>query len=289
MIKGAHTEIETAMVPEAGNTSDASGMASARSMTPDALALFNCHLNELKSAVEFLPDKPEETPITTLAALWQLAAGNSVSVQRAAVGALPSLDDTQITNLAKFVRARIEGTPLAYLTQRQQFMGLELIVTAEALIPRNETALLGNAALIQVREIVQNQGRARVLDICTGSGNVALALASHEPAAHVWAADLSEDAIALARRNLALLDLGTRVEFRSGDLLTPFDTPEFHTPSIYLSVTPLHIQRQGRWHGREIIGHEPRLAFDGGPPGIRILLRLAAEAPRFCVPAASCL
>ena len=251
-------------------------------LVPESLALFHHCLNELTKELKALPDKPDETARNTLAALWHTAAGRPISVQRAAANVLPELDQEEIAKLFALVRERIAGTPLAYLTGRQQFMGVELIATTDALIPREETALLGNAALAQLRAIVRERGHAVVLDVCTGSGNLALALAWHEHGARVWAADLSEEAVTLARRNLAHLDLADRVEFRWGDLLAPFDTAEFHGKVDLLVCNPPYIS-SGKVDGMadEIIGFEPRMAFDGGPLGIRILLRLIAEAPRY--------
>ena len=247
-----------------------------------AAALRHTFERELALNLQTLPDKPEETVASTLAALWHTAAGRPFSVQRASQEALPLLDAAGIDRLRALIHRRIEGTPLAHLTGRQQFMGLEMIASAEALIPRRETELLGRAALDRLHAIVREQGDARVIDVCTGSGNLALALAWHEPRAHVWGADLSDEAIALARRNVAHLQLADRVTFRSGDLLAPFDAPEFHGRIDLLVCNPPYIS-SGKVDGmeREIIGHEPRMAFDGGPLGIRILQRLINAAPRF--------
>lgn len=255
--------------------------ANRESLASAAAALRRSCESELAAGLQTLPDKPEETAASTLAALWHAAAGWPLSVQRAPLEALPDLDAAGLARLRSLMRRRIEGTPLAYLTGRQQFMGLEMIASAEALIPRKETELLGRAALERLRAIVREQGEATVIDVCTGSGNLALALAWHEPRARVWGADLSEEAIALARRNLAHLELGDRVNFRSGDLLTPFDAPEFHGRVDLLVCNPPYIS-SGKVDGmeREIIGHEPRMAFDGGPLGIRILQRLITAAPR---------
>jgi release factor glutamine methyltransferase len=263
-------------------TSDASGEAIHQSLTPDALKLFQSCLAELALALQMLPDKPCETTISTLAALWNAAAGRPISVQRSTVEMLPELDYEGIARLRMLLRDRIEGTPLVYLTGRTQFMGLELIASPDALIPRGETELLGAAALAKLQAIVREQGEAKVIDVCTGSGNLALALAWHEPRARVWAADLSESAVALARRNMAFLALDDRVEFRSGDLLEPFDSAEFHGRVDMLVCNPPYISSSKvDVMPHEIVGHEPRLAFDGGPLGIRILVRLISEASRF--------
>ena len=253
-----------------------------KGLASESLALFHRFLNQLELSLKVLPDKPDESATNTLSALWHTAAGQPISVQRAAVEPLPPLDQGQIERLEALLRDRLGGTPLAYLTGRQQFMGVELIATADALIPREETELLGFAALERLRAVVRERGQATVVDVCTGSGNLALALAWHEPRARVWASDLSEEAVSLARRNLALLGLADRVEFRTGDLLEPFDTTEFHGSVDLLICNPPYISSvKVNALPAEIIAHEPRIAFDGGPLGIRILLRLISEAPRF--------
>ncbi len=239
----------------------------------------------LATSLQTLRDKPEETIASTLSALWHAAAGKPLSVQRALEFPLPTLDARTTTQLRTMLQQRIAGTPLAHLTGRQQFMGLELQVSGDALIPREETELLGHAALAHLQNIIREKNNATVIDACTGSGNLALALAHHAPHARVWAADLSESAVALAQRNAKNLSLDDRVTIRTGDLLAPFDTSEFHGEVDLLVCNPPYIS-SGKVDvmAGEIIGHEPRLAFDGGPLGIRILQRLIAEAPRFLKP-----
>jgi len=251
-------------------------------LTPEGVALYRACERELASGLKTLADKPEETVGTTLAALWHASAGRPLSVQRARHAALPVLDDRGAARLRALLLQRMGGTPLAHLTGRQQFMGVELLASAEALIPREETALLGRTALELLHEVLPGGGEAKVIDVCTGSGNLALALAWHEPRARVWGADLSEEAVALAHRNAVHLELTDRVEFRCGDLLAPFDSPEFLGQIDLLICNPPYIS-SGKVDGMsdEIIGHEPRLAFDGGPLGIRILQRLISQAPLF--------
>jgi release factor glutamine methyltransferase len=251
-------------------------------MDPISQALYQECETLLATSLQTLSDKPEETVASTLSAIWHAAAGEPLSVQRATEFPLPTLGAHAVTQLRTLLQQRIAGIPLAHLTGRQQFMGLELQVSGDALIPREETELLGHAALTQLRNIIREKNSATVIDVCTGSGNLALALAHHAPLARVWAADLSETAVALAQRNAKNLSLDDRVTFRAADLLSPFDTPEFHGKVDLLVCNPPYIS-SGKVDvmAGEIIGHEPRLAFDGGPLGIRILQRLIAEAPRF--------
>lgn len=244
--------------------------------------LFADLCRRLSESLKVLPDKPEETAESTARALWLAAAGTPRSVARAMREPLPQLDSRGQAELEQLVARRLEGVPLAHITARQEFMDLEMLSGPEALVPRRETELLGRAVLDLVREIGEKQARVTLVDVCTGCGNVALAAASRVANVRAFAADLSADAVSLARRNATYLGLEQRVEFRCGDLLTPFDDPAFLGQVDVLSCNPPYISsaRVGQMD-QEISKHEPHLAFDGGPFGVAILMRLLQEAPRF--------
>ncbi|MGD8570771.1 MAG: HemK family protein methyltransferase [Gammaproteobacteria bacterium] len=251
----------------------------------DTTQLYDNLLADLSAKLEVLEDKPEETPVNTLRALWFKAAGEPRSAQAAQEGQLPALDESRQQALQGLVDQRLQGTPLAHLTQRQQFMGIELLAGPEALVPRKETELLGNAVLPLLNKAVADNGCAKVIDVCTGAGNLAIAYAIHEPKAHVYAADLSADAVSLAKRNATFTGVTDQLDLREGDLLTPFEDPEIMGNIDVLSCNPPYIS-SGKVEAmhHEISKHEPALAFDGGPFGIRILQRLINEAPRFLKP-----
>lgn len=244
--------------------------------------IFDEQLAILEANLATLPDKPEETPESTLSALWHAAAGEPKSVQLAGENKLPKLDDAAKRKLKDFVEQRIGGMPLAHITGRQQFMGIELLAGPEALVPRKETEILGHTALKILQDKAKQQESVNVIDVCTGSGNIALAMAFYEPKVKVYAADLSKEAILLAKRNAELLGLERRVDLRDGDLLTPFDDDKFYGQIDLLTCNPPYIS-SGKVSVMppEISNYEPRLAFDGGPFGIKILQRLIQEAPKF--------
>ncbi|WP_202624025.1 N5-glutamine methyltransferase family protein [Steroidobacter agaridevorans] len=239
----------------------------------------------LAGRIEFLPDKPEETLESTIRALWFAAAGMPRSAEAALLGEPPELDDVAVATFEVLLNKRLDGVPLSHLTFRQRFMGLEMLADPRALIPRKETELLATAAVQATKQSASVHERPIVVDVCTGSGNVALAIAHHVESAHVFGADLSGEAVALARDNARLLGLQDRVEFRSGDLLSPFESEAFVGKIDVLTCNPPYINSaKVSTMSCEISDHEPRLAFDGGPLGIGILMKLTQQAPRFLRP-----
>ncbi len=238
------------------------------------------YVEKLSESFSALPDKPEETAESTVHALWLAAGGQPCSVDLAAELELPELDDAGHERLSALIAERLRGTPLAHLTGRQRFMGLEMLSSPHALIPRKETEILGKAALDILRGIVEERKGATVVDVCTGAGNLALAFAHHEPSCRVYGADLSEDATAFATENSVHLGLDDRVTFRSGDLVEPF-MDELAGQVDLLTCNPPYISsaRVEEMHD-EISNHEPHLAFDGGPFGIKILTKLLKRAPK---------
>lgn len=232
-----------------------------------------------------LEDKPEETIETTLKALWLTAAGNPKSVETAATCDLPPLTPGEEKELAELIERRLDGVPLAHITGCQQFMGVELLTSPEALIPRKETEILGRQALKLLTRLADQQDEIILMDICTGAGNLIVSLAVNIPEVQSYAADLSEDAVNLAQKNVSLHQLQHRVEVRAGDLLTPFDNEKFHHRVDVLLCNPPYISsRRVSEMAREISEYEPRLAFDGGPFGIKILNSLMKQAPQFLKP-----
>jgi release factor glutamine methyltransferase len=172
-----------------------------------------------------------------------------------------------------------ETSPLVALsTGRTNFMGLNLEASAQALVPRRETELLGNTALKLLQELVYERGGAQVLDLGTGSGNLALALAHYETRAVVCATDISDDALELARRNARRHELDSRVDFFAGDLFAALPEEVFQRQFDLIVCNPPYISSSKLDHS-ELIQHEPRAAFDGGPFGLNVLGRLIQEAP----------
>ncbi len=252
-----------------------------------APASFDEVLGEVERFWTPLPDKPEESAHGVARALWLAAAGMPVSAEACAGVALPALDERAAERLRALVARKRAGEPLAHITGRQAFMGLELLAGPAALIPRKETEILGRALIGKLDELAPHRGALRVLDLCTGCGNLALVCARHAPGARVWGADLSAEAIALARRNAVHCGLESHVQFVEGDLFAPFENADFLRRCDLVSCNPPYISASKvAVMPREISGFEPELAFNGGTFGISVLTRFLRDAPRFLAPGA---
>jgi release factor glutamine methyltransferase len=235
-----------------------------------------------------LPDKPEETIDLTARALWFFAYGDPRSVVRAGDGELPTLNDERVARLWELVEMRQRGVPLAHITGRQNFMGLELLSTGEALIPRRETEILARAAIALLDAVPRSRESRLAIDVCTGSGNVALALAKHDCGVRLVGADLSPEAVSLANRNAAHVGLADRAQFIVSDLFVAYETPEFLGRTDVITCNPPYVSsaKVPEMH-EEIARYEPRLAFDGGALCLSIISRLLSDAPRFLRPGCS--
>lgn len=240
---------------------------------------FQLLLTSLQNQLDILPDKSEESADLTLRALWLCAQGNPMSAAMADKTALTPLDEQQYARLHYLIALRVSGVPLAHISERQAFMGLELRATAAALIPRRETEILAQLAL---RCLADASPSPLVLDVCTGSGNIALAIASQCLLARVYGSDLSEGAVALAIENSERLALQGRVSFRCGDLLEPFREAAFlQAVDLLICNPPYIIAGNVKKMAKEISDHEPQMAFDGGPLGIAIIERTIRDAAAF--------
>ncbi len=171
----------------------------------------------------------------------------------------------------------------AYRSGRIEFMGVSLLAAPGALVPRHETEMLGRTAL---RLLKERGPTPRAIDMCCGSGNLACALAVQLPSLSVIAADLTDGTVELARRNVAQLNLGDRVQVLQGDLfsaLAPLSAPP---PVVDVVVcNPPYISTGRLEKDRALLlEHEPREAFDGGPYGLSIHQRVLKEALPFLAP-----
>ncbi len=160
-------------------------------------------------------------------------------------------------------------------------MDLDLVVPPDVLKPRAETELLAKEALALLARL-ERSSRPIVIDMCCGSGNLAVALAARVPACRVWAADLTDAAVAAAELNVGRHDLGLRVTVRQGDLFEALAADDLWGKVDMIVCNPPYIST-AKLEGAsaDLLSTEPREAFDGGPFGLSIHQRLLKEGPSY--------
>jgi len=184
------------------------------------------------------------------------------------------------TAFRALIKQRVEGCPVAYLVGRKDFYSLELEVTRDVLIPRPDS----ETVVVEFKDLAKGHPGPRVLDLGTGSGNLAIAIAKECPAARVTTIDRSELALAVARRNAEKHAVADRVTFLHGDLFEPLPAGATFTHLVsnppYIPTTDVAKLEPG------VRNFEPHLALDGGPDGFDVFDRILAGAADVLEPGA---
>lgn len=182
--------------------------------------------------------------------------------------------------LEKMIGERVTRKPVQYIIGEHEFWSLTFKVSQDVLIPRPETEILIEVALNTLGVSGKPHGSLKVLDLCTGTGILAVVLAKEFPGSLVYAVDVSERALAVARENAGRHGVSDRITFLEGDLFGPvldkkeyFDVivsnPPYVPRDILCDLMP------------EVRDFEPRLALDGGPEGLCILRRIVHVAGEY--------
>ena len=171
------------------------------------------------------------------------------------------------------IERRASGEPSAYITGHKEFYGLDFKVDPRALIPRPETELLVELGLDFASQRTSGGTILNIVDVGTGCGVIAVALAVHLPKATITATDLFPEALELAAENVARHHAEDRVTLLHGDLLAPVSRPI----DILVSNPPYIPSPEIPNLAREITNHEPGLALDGGPDGMAVIERLVQQ------------
>lgn len=184
----------------------------------------------------------------------------------------------QRSRFKELIQRRLDGWPVAYLVGKRDFYLLSFEVSPAVLIPRPDTETLVLEALKRMKSFPS----ARVLDLGTGSGCIAISLAHQAKQARVTAVDLSPDALEVARRNAVVHGVADRVRFLQGDLFQPLAEGEQF--DLIVSNPPYVTAQEMAELAPEVREHEPRLALEGGSDGLAFYRRILAQAGQFLKP-----
>lgn len=188
-----------------------------------------------------------------------------------------SLTKDEIARYDDALGERARGVPAQYITGHQEFWGMDLIVSPAVLIPRPET----EHVIETVLDLAREHGPQRVVDVGTGSGCIALALAKELPRAEIHATEVSAEALEIAHANAARHQLEQRIKFHQADLLAGMEEGAFD----YVISNPPYI---GDWEADSVEAQvrrfEPHLALFAGPSGLEVFARLIPQAQKVLRP-----
>jgi release factor glutamine methyltransferase len=183
--------------------------------------------------------------------------------------------------LERLIQRRISGEPLQYILGHQEFWSIDLKVDPRVLIPRAETELLVEQSLLMLSETCLKRIPS-ALEIGTGSGAIAIALARELKDLFLVATDISRDALVLAKENAKSAGVQHQIEFVNGDLFGPLRPSREKKPfDLILSNPPYIVRRQISTLAKEVKDYEPTIALDGGEDGLAFYRRIIPEAPGY--------
>lgn len=232
----------------------------------------------LEWTCEFLGRKDDEHPRRS--AEWLLSSATGLSrVELYAYHDRPLTPDER-ERYRTLVARRAEGMPLQYVTGEMPFRHLVVHVEPGVFIPRPETEVLVDVVLERIATIPEPV----VVDLCTGSGCVAVSIASEHPGARIWAVDVGERAVSAAGRNALHAKVSDRVQVLHGDLFDPLPHELLGTIDFIVSNPPYIPSADLPDLPAEVLGFEPGEALDGGPDGLDTFRRIVEAAERWLAP-----
>ncbi|MEV6101638.1 peptide chain release factor N(5)-glutamine methyltransferase [Nocardia sp. NPDC051981] len=207
-------------------------------------------------------------------------AAHVLGVDRGRLALMPMLTPDQLEEYRKLVASRAERVPLQHLTGTAAMGEIDLAVGPGVFVPRPETELLFAWALGQL-EALGHEHQPIVVDLCTGSGALALAIAHARPDAQVHAVELDTEALAWARRNaLQLADEGdTPIDLIAGDVTDPAILEQLNGRVDVVVCNPPYIPEDAELDP-EVIDHDPHRALFGGPDGLSVIRPMTATIAR---------
>lgn len=252
---------------------------------------------DIRSALRWARLLFKEKNIETGSLDAELLLAHTLGVERHVIHRDPytSLTSGQWTLFRQLVSRRLDGEPVAYLVGHREFMGLQFKVDHRVLVPRPETELLVETALVllggphppggPVVSLPPAPRTGMVADVGTGSGAIALSLACYSPEIKVYATDISAAALEVARENAVRLGVDGRVTLLPGNLLDPLEDRGVKGKLSLITANLPYVTSAGmEGLPRDVRDYEPHGALDGGPGGLDFYTRLIPRAVEYLVP-----
>jgi release factor glutamine methyltransferase len=249
--------------------SDAQGRNTIRNSLKSAIAVLK------KSEIEF----PEINAITLLAYV--------LSCEKTVLYTKPDdiVDEADFTRYNELIDRRASHVPLQYITQQVEFMSLNFIVDERVLIPRPETEILVETVIKKTDNKLHHDRRITIIDIGTGSGNIAISLAKNISNIRIYAGDISLRALAVANENVQKHDVTDKIHLLHGNVFDAFNIDVKNEQVDFVVSNPPYVSKsESKNLEPELIDHEPLLALIGGEDGLCIYKQIIKDAAGWIKP-----
>ena len=200
------------------------------------------------------------------------------------------LTEKQLSVYDRLIVRRLRREPVAFIIGHKEFMGLKFFLNQDVLIPRPETEILVEEVIKKTQEIQRarsyeswRKSPLTIVDLCTGSGNIAISLARNIPACKIYATDISEGAIQVARENAKFHNVLGKVEFLLGDLFNPLRNLDPNLAVDFVVSNPPYVKSKDLVLLPPEIKKEPIWALEGGNDGLNFYKRIVPQASRYLV------
>ncbi|MEW6170216.1 MAG: peptide chain release factor N(5)-glutamine methyltransferase [Candidatus Omnitrophota bacterium] len=178
--------------------------------------------------------------------------------------------------LDKILQARRDGEPLQYILGKTEFMSLDFKLTKDTFIPRPETELLVEKSIEIIKSELCQKKKIQILDLCSGSGCIAVSLAKYLPDARLVASDISKATLKIAKLNARLNNVDKKIKFKQSDLFKNL-TGRFN----FIITNPPYISTLDIKNLQPELSYEPYIALDGGKDGLDFYRKIIKESPKF--------
>lgn len=239
--------------------------------------------NILKWAISTLKKAETDSPVINADTLLALV----LSCDRTKLYTNPDevVDDSVISMYKELINKRIRHVPLQYITRHAEFMSLDFFVDERVLIPRPETEILVETVLEKARNKQHSDKKIFIIDIGTGSGNIAISLAKYLSNAEIYASDISQEALAIAKVNILRHKVVGNVHLLHGDLFGAFSGSIEKGQVDFIVSNPPYVS-ESEWHNLEpeLRDHEPYEALVGGKDGLCFYRQIIGDAHAWLKP-----
>ena len=195
------------------------------------------------------------------------------------------ISTSDICKYNKLIHKRVSHVPLQYITRRVEFMSLDFIVDERVLIPRPETEILVETVLKKTDNNLYHDRTITVIDIGTGSGNIAVSLAKNISDIKIYASDISQEALAVANENIQRHDVTDKIQLLHGNVFEAFSSNVKNGQVDFIVSNPPYVSKsESKNLEPELIDHEPLLALIGGEDGLFFYKQIIKDAADWIKP-----